>query len=119
MATADDYEECRVEGHNWTRDLPTMDPPSYGWRDCRRCERCSTPKHRIVDRYGYAEPWRYDYPEGYLQVGEKIERNDMRVSYFTRTQGPPADAPVVKPKPATPVRKKAKTPARERVLVAV
>ncbi len=119
MATPDDYEECRVEGHIWHRDLPNLDPPSYGWRDCRMCGRCETPKDRIVDRYGYAEPWNYHYPEGYLQTGEKIERNDMRVSYFTRTQGPPADLPQPKPKARGVVKPAAKVAKPERVLVAV
>lgn len=82
-----DYTRCRALGHAWD-DIEAERAPAYGYLMLFRCDRCTTMRRDLVDRYGVLIPGgrSYKYPDGYRDA-EHVERSEYRRRLLTTMPG--------------------------------
>lgn len=70
-AAAEDWSKgvvaCRSYGHQWKPSTARRHGTAFVIT--QRCPSCRATRTCDMDSRGYASPWKYEYPEGYLMQG--------------------------------------------------
>lgn len=73
---------CRDYGHSWAPH--TAQRLGRGFDQILRCTRCTTERHRVLDRFGDVVTNSYHYAEGYLVEGlgrlNGTDRGTLRIA---------------------------------------
>lgn len=84
----DKFLLCRTRrNHAMHLFTPLMEPPPWGKRLSWMCSDCGMIRHDIIDYTGGLSSRRYEQPEGYKWVGEKLTSNDLRLELLYRYTG--------------------------------
>lgn len=63
---SDDYVDCRINGHNWSRKHQTVHRYGTGFVITQKCPTCKNQREMEMDSRGYGQKWHMKYAEGYL-----------------------------------------------------